>query len=392
MKILLIHNTYQQKGGEDSVFENEYKLLNEKNIVEKLLFNNNDIKSPLDKLKVGFNSIYNKNSAKIVKEKIEEFNPDIIHVHNFFPVASPSIFYSANQFNIPIVMTLHNYRLICPNALLFHNNKICEKCINKSFAINGVLNGCYRESKVQTFALAFMSYIHKKRKTWNNRVDKYIALTNFAKDKILNSSLNLDKNQIIVKPNFVEDNGFDYDKEEYFLFIGRLSIEKGIELLLRSFENSNKKLLIIGGGPLETIVKESVKKNTNIKYLGFQNKKFIIDKLKKAKALIFTSIWYEGMPMTILESFSTGTPVIAPNIGGPNEIVKDYINGLIYKANNLNSLSTKIDMLASNSNIHKQLCLEARNFYEQKYSVKKNYEFLINIYKEVISDEKKENN
>lgn len=391
MKILLIHNSYQQKGGEDSVFENEYKLLKEKNNVEKLLFNNDNIKSSFNKLKVGFNSIANSNSAKILEEKIKEFNPDIIHVHNFFPIASPSIFYVAQNMNIPIVMTLHNYRLICPNALLFKNNEVCEKCINKSFAIDGVLNGCYRESKVQTFSLAFMSYIHKKRKTWNNKVNKYIALTKFAKNKILNSSLNLNENQIIVKPNFVEDNGFDYHKEDYFLFVGRLSIEKGIELLLKSFEKNDKKLLIIGGGPLEAMVKESVQKNTNIKYLGFQNKDFIIEKLKKAKALIFTSIWYEGMPMTILESFSTGTPVIAPNIGGPNEIVQDHINGLIYEANNLSSLSNKIDILAYDNKMHKQLCLGARKSYEQRYSLDKNYELLMNIYKEVI-DEKKENN
>jgi len=390
MKILLIHNTYQHKGGEDSVLKNEYQLLKENNSVEKLLFNNDNIKSSFDKLKIGFNSIYNDSSAKIVEKKIKEFSPDIIHVHNFFPIASPSIFYVANRLNIPIVMTIHNYRLICPNALLFKNNEICEKCINKSFAIDGVLNGCYRESRVQTFALALMSYIHKKRKTWNTKIDKYIALTNFAKNKILNSSLNLDDNKIVIKPNFVEDNGFDYDKEEYFLFVGRLSIEKGIKLLLKSFEENHKKLIIIGSGPLEAVVKESSQKNSNIKYVGYQNKEFIINKLKKAKALIFTSIWYEGMPMTILEAFSVGTPIIAPNIGGPNEIVKNHINGLIYESNNLNSLSSKIEILASENKLHKQLCVGARKSYEEGYTVAKNYKLLMDIYKGVIN-EKKEN-
>ncbi len=391
MKILLIHNSYQQKGGEDSVFENEYRLLKEKNTVEKLLFNNDNIKSSFDKLKIGVNSISNSRSAKSVEERIKEFNPDIIHVHNFFPIASPSIFYVAKNMNIPIVMTLHNYRLICPNALLFKNNEICEKCVNKLFAMDAVLHGCYRESKVQTFALALMNYIHKKRKTWNTKVDRYIALTKFAKNKILNSSLGLDENQIIVKPNFVEDNGFEYDKEDYFLFVGRLSIEKGIELLLKSFEKNGKKLLIIGGGPLEAMVKESVQKNTNIKYLGFQNKDFIIEKLKKAKALIFTSIWYEGMPMTILESFSTGTPVIAPNIGGPNEIVQDHINGLIYEANNLSSLTSKVNMLGSDNKMHRQLCLGARKSYEHRYTVAKNYELLMNSYEGVINEKTKSN-
>jgi len=387
MKILLIHNTYQHKGGEDSVLENEYQLLvSKKNIVEKLIFNNNEIISSFDKLKTGIKSIYNKDSERIVKEKIKDFKPDIIHVHNFFPIASPSIFYVANHLNIPIVMTLHNYRLICPNALLFKDNEVCEKCINKTFAIDGVINGCYRDSKVQTFALALMSYIHKKRNTWNTKIDKYMALTNFAKDKIINSSLKLKERQVVVKSNFVEDYDYDYEKEEYFLFVGRLSIEKGVDLLLKAFENNEKKLVIIGSGPLESLVQDRITHSKNIQYLGYQDNLFIMNKLKKAKALIFSSIWYEGMPMTILESFSTATPVIAPNIGGANEIIEEGINGLKYEVNSLKSLIESIDTLSKDSTLHKKLCLGARESYQNEYTPEINYEYLIKTYQEVINE------
>lgn len=392
MKILLLHNNYQQKGGEDSVLENEYQLLKQENSVEKLLFNNDNIKSSFDKLKIGVSSLYNYKSSKLLEQKIDEFKPDIIHVHNFFPIASPSIFYVAQQLNIPIVMTLHNYRLICPNALLFKDNEICEKCINKTFPIDGVVNGCYRDSKVQTLSLALMSFFHKKVKTWNNKVDKYITLTNFAKEKILHSSLNLNSKQIVVKPNFVEDYGYSYEKEDYFIFIGRLSIEKGINLLLDTFKKNNKKLLIIGGGSLEKEVLTASDSHENITYLGFQGKEFIIEKLTKAKALIFSSIWYEGMPMTILESFSTGTPVLVPNIGGPNEMIENNVNGLIYDANNVNSLIQSINtLLDKNDEDYKEMCINARESYLEAYSPSKNYEYLMNIYKEVI-DAKSYNN
>jgi len=386
MKILLVHNTYQHKGGEDSVFENEYQLLkNHHHQVEKLFFSNDGIHSVLDKLKVGIASIYNLKSGQLLQQKIIEFQPDIIHVHNFFPVASPALFYVANKLNVPIVMTLHNYRLICPNALLFRENEICEKCIQKSFAIDGVINGCYRDSKIQTFALALMSYIHKKKNTWNTKVDQYIPLTNFAKQKMLSSSLGLQQNQLTVKPNFVEDFGFDYEKEDYFLFVGRLSLEKGIDLLLEVFQNSDKKLLIIGCGPLEEKVKKASKVNNNIIYLGFREKAFIINKLQKAKALLFSSIWYEGMPMTIIESLSTGTPVIAPNIGGPNEIIQDNINGLIYQVNDLKSIQEKIENILTNKKNHKQLCRGARKSYEDFYTPEKNYQDLLQIYRNVVS-------
>jgi len=386
MRILLIHNTYKYKGGEDSVFENEYNLLvSHNNQVEKLLFTNKNIHSLFDKIKVGINAIYNPKSAKILEEKIKLFQPEVIHVHNFFPVASPALFYVANQLNIPIVITLHNYRLICPNALLFRENKVCEKCIQKSFAIDGVLNGCYRNSKIQTFSLALMSYIHKKKATWHTKIDKYITLTNFAKQKLLSSSLGVHSDQFIIKPNFVEDFGCEYEKEDYFLFVGRLSLEKGVNLLLEAFIKSKQKLLIIGSGPLEKKVIEFANKYTNIIYLGFQDKQFIIEKLKRAKALLFTSLWYEGMPMTILESFSTATPVIAPNIGGPNEIVHDKKNGLIYQVNNLKNLQEKIVELTQENSIYKRFCIEARKSYENYYTPERNYQQLITLYKEMIS-------
>jgi len=389
MKILLIHNQYQHHGGEDTVLESELKLLQKNGeTVETLIFNNDQIDSIASKMKYGLYSFYNPSSSRLLEKKVNTFNPDVIHVHNFFPIASPSLFYLANDKKIPIVMTLHNYRLLCPNAMFFREGKVCEDCISKSFALDGVIHGCYRDSRLQTLFLATMTWIHKKKGTWQNRIDKYIALTAFAKNKFLNSSLKLNDSKIEIKPNFVVDHGFELEKEDYCLFVGRLSKEKGIDILLNAFQGSARKLMIIGTGPMLETVEEYSKKYGNIEYLGFQSIDFIISKLKKAKALIFTSIWYEGMPMTILESFSTGTPVLCGDIGGPAEIVVNEKTGLVYKAGDSIELQSKIEQLYTQPEIYTKLCKNARKEFEEKYSEEKNYTKLINIYKKVI-DEKK---
>jgi len=392
MRILLVHNQYKHRGGEDTVLESELKLLQQYGeTVDTLIFDNNQIESPLEKIKYGFYSFYNPESSRLLENKIKEFCPDVIHVHNFFPIASPALFYAANKQRIPIVMTLHNYRLICPNAMFFRDDQVCETCISKSFALDGVLHGCYRNSRVQTLFLASMTWFHRAVGTWYDRVDKYILLTQFAKNKFLDSSLKLLDSKLAVKSNFVKDRGFDLDKDDYCLFVGRLSKEKGIDILLEAFKNSEKKLLIIGTGPLSQKVKEYSEKHPNIEYAGFQSIDFIITKLKKAKALIFTSIWYEGMPMTILESLSVGTPVICGDLGGPAEMIENYKSGLTYKAGDSSDLQKKVDWLYDHLTEYKEFCQNARDEFKSKYSEEKNYDQLMHIYKEVIGDKKKSN-
>ena len=390
MKILLIHNRYQYRGGEDVVFELESELLKKRGEnVDTLIFNNDVIQSNLDKVKIGLYSFYNPQTSSLLEKKINEFSPDVIHVHNFFPIASPSLFYISSQKKIPVVMTLHNYRLICPNAVFFREGRVCDNCISKSFAIDGVVHGCYRNSKVQTLLLASMTYYHKVSGTWKNKVSKYIALTSFSKNKFLYSSLNLKDTQLIVKPNFVEDHGFDFNKEEYFIFIGRLSNEKGIDVLLDAFKGTSKKLVVIGDGPLRNIVQKCVSLNKNIKYLGCQSKEVILLKLKKAKALLFTSICYESFGMTIIEAFSCATPVISSDIGAPNELVDGGVTGLKFKVGKYEELKKKMMLLDKDKSLHYQLCLNARKEYEDKYTEENNYKQLTSIYKDAIDEKKK---
>ena len=382
MNILIVHNKYQIKGGEDVVCEAERKMLEQKgHLVKVAIFDNNSIHATRDKLKALAGIVSNKASRRRLHADIESFLPDIVHVHNFFPLVSPVVFELAYELKIPTVFTLHNYRLICPGALLLRDERICEECTEKKFATSAIINKCYRNSSVETAALAFMNYWHNKNGTWISKVSKYIVLTEFAKTRFLNSALDLDEDKIMVKPNFVADEGVGVARTERFLFVGRLSQEKGVKILLQAFKKTDYKLDIIGEGALENLVRDAEKENKNIKYLGVQDKDVVIEKMKTCRALIFPSIWYEGMPMTILEALSCGCPVIASNIGAMQNLIKDDVNGLHFISGDASDLRSKLEKVTP------AMGEMARESYLQQFTQEKNYELLISIYHQAISSE-----
>jgi len=388
MRILLIHNEYTQYGGEDAVFQTEGELLtNYGHVVERLTFDSKKINSFFDKCLSILKMFYNPQSARSLRNKIEEFKPDVIHVHNFFPLASPSIFFVAKKYNIPIVATLHNYRLICPSAMLYHKHKIYEKSSEAIFPLDAVLKGVYRNSILQTAIIASMTASHNIIGTWKNKIERYIVLTEFSREKFKNSALRIPAEQFVIKPNFVMDFGAGESKrEDFFLFVGRLSEEKGIEVLLKATRIYDFKLKIIGDGPFRSMVEDYAAENPNIQYLGFRQKAFIIDIMKKAKALIFPSIWYEGFPVTILEAFSTGTPVIASKLGGMKEVVTDGFNGLHFEAGNEIDLVNRIKNFEEQGEHSLLMNRNARNTYLEKYTPERNYHQLKGIYYQAMKE------
>ena len=384
MKILFVHNSYQLHGGEDVVVEQELELLRQHHDVEILYFQNQGgWKGAVQFLC----SIWNIGAARTVNKMIKEFQPDVVHIHNWHFALGPLVFRMINKMGIPIVHTLHNYRLLCPSGILFYQGQLFTDSLRQSFPWSAIKNKVYRSSVIQTFWLAFIVWFHKKIGTWQ-KIDLFLCLTSFAVKLFKQSNFGISREQFSVKPNFVEDSDFSYKKDNYFIFVGRLSKEKGINLLLEAFIINGEQLKIIGEGPELNKVIDTASKYDNISYLGFQNKAFIIEKLKKAKALIFTSICYEGMPMTILESFSTGTAVIGPNIGGSNEIIKHGENGLIYQVGNIEDLNSKISFLNTDESLQNKLSIGARSSYELNYSPDKNYKMLMDIYKTVINEKK----
>lgn len=391
MRILIIHNHYKQAGGEDTVFFAEAALLEQYgHQVERLTFSNDHVNTLEEKLNAAVGVVYNPVSARIIKEKILAFKPDVIHVHNFFPLVSPAVFFVAHQFKVPIVMTLHNYRLVCPSALLYYNGQVQLENVDEIFPVKAIFRKVYRNSFFQTASVVLTTGIHKMLGTWGDKVDRYIALTKGAADLFQYSSLDLDLNKIVVKPNFTADLGRGYDtREPHYLYVGRLTKEKGIATLLQAHALNPFPLRIIGEGPLREAVEAHVAQYPSATYLGFQKKETVIEELKRAKALIFTSEWMETFGMTIIEAFSTGTPVIAAKIGGAEQLVQNSYNGLHYTPANAPELAAKVQQLEEEPLLLERLGQQAREDYESYYTPEANYAMLLQLYQEVIDQKEK---
>lgn len=388
MKILQVHNYYQFSGGEDVVIKNEYELLtSQKHTVLQYLKNNSEIVeySLLQKGKLFFDTSYSKKSYLEILELLKIEKPDVAHVHNTLPLITPAVYYACNELNIPVVQTLHNYRLLCSNAYLFKNGNVCEECIGKSL-YHSVKYGCYRDSRIQTFALARMVEKHRKLGTWSTKIDAYIALTNFSKIKFVEGGLPEDK--IIVKPNFLSsDLGFNYNTQNYFLFAGRLDITKGIEVILEANKNVNQnaKILIAGDGSF----KDKVISVFNENFLGQLNHNALMKYLKDSTALIFPSPLFENMPLTIVETFASGKPVIASNLGAMAELIEDGRTGLLFEPGNSDDLADKINWANEHKEEMRQMGINARKEYEEKYTAEKNYKILMDIYEKAIEYRRK---
>ncbi len=391
MRILQVHNHYKISAGEDTVFYAEAALLESYgHRVEKFTLSNEDVNSVTEKLGAALGVVYNTRSARMLKDRIKAFQPDIIHVHNFFPLISPAVFDVAHKMGVPVVMTLHNYRLICPSAYLHYNGRTHLENVHKTFPLQAILDKAYRNSMFQTASVVLATGMHKLLGTWQNKVDRFITLTQGGSDLFLNSSLKPRPEQLVVKPNFTADLGLSEAERGYhFLFVGRLSPEKGISTLLKATELYPFKLKIIGDGSMRQEVVQHAAKYPNVEYLGYQKLDRVEQELKTSRGLIFTSEWLETFGMTIIEAFSTGTPAIAAKIGGAAQLVEDGINGLHYTPGNAAELAEKARILAQNPTLVRKLGANARQSYEAHYTPEANYRMLLAIYEDVIRARKK---
>ena len=394
MRILFIHNRYKFRGGEDVAVEMEASILqNNGHATRTILFDNDEIGSAGSKLSMGIKAIYNRDSASIVENAIREFRPDLIHVHNLFFIASPSVLYNGWKNKIPVVVTLHNYRLVCANALLMRDNKICELCLPKTFPVSGIKYKCYRNSAAESALVTSVTSLHKAAGTWKNKVSKYMVLTEFAKSRFLNSTLNIRADKFVVKPNFIYDPGpGEVKRNGKYLFVGRLSVEKGAAILLQAFaEQPDLRLELVGEGPLQAELQKEFKVYPNIRFLGHKEKPEVIRLMKSCNALIFPSIWYEGLPFTIIEAFATGTPVIASNLGAMADIIQHGYNGYHFEPQNSSDLISQIKAFEKNP-LGTQMYANARESYMNRYHPDIHLQSVIDIYKKVIADHSAGNN
>ncbi len=388
MRVLLAHCFYRSSApsGEDSVYNNEKLLLEANNIDVMPLEKQNDdinISSLTGKLKAALNTAWSRQSYTEVANMIKRNRPDIAHFHNTFPQLSPSVYKACHDNKVPVVQTLHNYRIICPGAMLLRDGKPCELCLDDIiFPLHSLKYKCYRNSISATSALALMITRNRLTGTYNNTVNSYIALTHFAKEKFISGGL--PENKILVKPNFLSDTITpSFKNKNYAIFVGRLSDEKGIKTLLKSWLGvKNLQLKVLGDGNLREELEEFSKKNNiNAQFLGFQSHKTVLHEVKNAMLQIIPSECYEGFPMSVLESFASGTPVIASRLGSLQEIIEDNKTGVLFEPANPAELLRKINALINNPTKRIMLASGAREVFEKKYSQKVNFKTLMNIYK-----------
>lgn len=389
MKILICHNFYRYRGGEAQTVFREKALL-EKRGHSVVLYtrDNREISdcSLLRKSLLFFNAFFSFKTYRDLKDIIKQ-KPSMAHVHNVFPLISPSVYYLLKRHNIPIVQTLHNYRFICPNGLFVNNKReVCEKCAKGNF-IYAVIGRCYRKSYIQSFILAFTIRIHRLIGTFK-KIDVYVSPSHFLRNKMLNAGF--PEKKILVKPHFVDTKVLvpSDSHENYAVFMGRVEKEKGISNLIDAFKQiSEIKLKIIGSGSYVHECKNLIKQNglSHIEYSGFMGTSKRFEILKKALFMVFPSESCENFPYVLIESLALGVPVIASRIGGIPEVIDGGKTGLFFQPGDVKGLIERILTLTSNRDLLLRTRAKSREIATQKYSEELGYKNLMTIYNKSLS-------
>jgi glycosyltransferase involved in cell wall biosynthesis len=381
MRILVAHNFYQQSGGEDQCVAAEVAMLeaNGHEVIQYCLHNNSiDAMSRLD---VASRTIWSRSAYHEVRALIRAHRPRIAHFNNTFPLISPGAYYAARAENVGVVQTLHNFRLLCANALFFRNGRVCEDCVGRSIPWPSIVHKCYRGSRAASATVASMLAAHRALGTWRRAVDVYIALTDFSRRKFHEGGLPAHK--IVVKPNFVHpDPGQGRGAGGYGVFVGRLSEEKGLDTLLNAWKilGGSVPLKIVGDGPMAAMVEEAAKRDLCIQWLGRKPAQEVYALIGEAMFMLFPSNCYETFGRVLIESFAKGTPVIASNLGAMAELVDHGRTGLHFSAGDVDDLASKVRHLMADPAELQRMRRAARLEYEQKFSARSNYHTLMAIY------------
>jgi glycosyltransferase involved in cell wall biosynthesis len=381
MNILLVHSRYQFRGGEEECRDAEATLLREMGHQVDIYEEDNQLINQINPLSLAIKTIWSKAAYQAIQQQLKERDYDVVHVHNFFPMLSPSVYYAAEAAGVPIVQTLHNYRLLCPNGLFFRDNRICEDCLGKSIPWPSTLHACYRGDHAVTAVTAAMLAVHRALRTWQSKVNIYIALTEFARLKFIAGGLPAEK--IVVKPNFIHpDPEVGNGSGSYALYVGRLSVEKGLNVLLAAWESVQEKipLKIVGDGPLAAQVAEAVDRLPQVEWLGQKSLSEVYALMGDATVVIFPSSWYETFGRIVIESFAKGTPVIVVDLGAAAELVDHGRTGLHFRLGNSEDLAEKAEWILSHPTEMTQMRHEARTEFKEKYTGSINYQKLMNIY------------
>ena len=389
MKIMAVHNRYQRPGGEDQVFVDETALLEARDHRVLRYEVHNDQVEQVNRLTLAKDTVWNTPAYRELGALIRRERPDVVHFHNTLPLVSPAGYYAARAEGVPVIQTLHNYRLLCPVALFFRDGRVCEDCMGKAVPWPGVVHKCYRGSRAASGVIAAMLTVHRVLRTWTEMVDVYVALTEFARSKFIEGGLPAGK--IVVKPNFVApDPGRGQGGGGYALFVGRLAPEKGTGTMLAAWERLGTRipLKIVGDGPLRDRVVGAAARRSNVEWLGHRPVEEVHALMGKADMLVFPSEWYETFGRVAVEAFAVGTPVIAANIGAVAELVEHGRTGLEFRPGDPEDLVTQVEWALSHPAELRRMRDEVRAEFEAKYTAERNYRALMEIYEAALERKK----
>lgn len=387
MRILLVHNYYQQPGGEDVVFAHEKQLLLAKGHQVDEYTVSNDAIEHQSAVKTALETVWSQRVYQELSAYLQHQQPDLVHFHNTFLQISPAAYYACRANQTPIVQTLHNYRLLCLAANFFRHGQVCEDCLQRKSVLPGIAHACYRSARSQSAVVAAMLTTHRLLKTWQQQVDVYITLTNFAKQKFIEGGLPPEK--LVVKPNFAYRNqSTSKQAGQYALFVGRLDEIKGIQVLLEAWRTFTEiPLKIVGDGPLRALVMGAAEDHPQglIHPLGHQPREVIFDLMNKAAFLILPTTCYEGFPMTIVEAYACGLPVIGSKLGSTAEIIEHGQTGLHFTPGNPVDLAEKVGWAWAHPEDLHAMGQAAQRKYERLYTPEQNYQQLLAIYEQAIA-------
>jgi len=391
MRVVLVHNQYRSgsPGGEDVVFLEEKALLESAGIEVQTYTRSNDEMRPnslVDRARVLVGLRRSRRTRRDLNALLDQFKPEVVHCHNTFPLISVSAYESCRSRRIPVIQTVHNYRLVCASGNHYRANAICEEC-TPGRAWSAVRHACYMDSKAASLAVAGMITANHRSKVYLELVDRYIALNHFSLNRLV--AMGIPSEKLIIKPNFVSaplPRPVE-SRQNYFVFAGRLSTEKGLEWLVSAWRQlQDIPLVIAGDGPLRDRLEQQVKiHGLPIRFLGMQSREAVRSLMAQSRGVVFPSLWFEGMPMTILEAWQSEAPVICSSVGGLPELIRDDVDGLLVKPGDCLGLVAAVRRLTSDSLFGERLATSAIERVRSEFSSERNLELLLDIYRTTIA-------
>jgi glycosyltransferase involved in cell wall biosynthesis len=388
MRILVVHESYQQPGGEDAVAMAEAAQLEAHgHTVLRYSRHNKEFQGQglLRLLSAGVATVWATKAFEDLEKLVVTGKPEIVHFHNTLPLISPAGYYACARHGIPVVQTLHNYRLVCPAATFLRDGKLCEECLGSPVAWRAVVHGCYRGSRAASAAITAMLATHRALRTWQTKVDAYIALSEFARKKHIAGGL--PSRRMVVKPNFVHPDPGSRAPEEagrYALFVGRLSEEKGLRGLLAAWKRLARPipLFLLGDGPMrqEITPQMGAPGLAEAALLGNVSRAEVFQWMRGARFLVCPSHWFEGCPLVIVEAFASGVPVIATGHGPTAEMVEHGRTGLHVVPDDEADLAAKVEWAWTHPEEMRVMGEAARREFEAKYTARQNYSELMALY------------